>query len=97
MAQKIRDIAVRTGTYQKDGQEKGRWQNVGALMKGDDGNEFIILQRWFNPAGVVNPQNQESVILSCFKMQGNQGGGQAQQQEPPPQDPPDDFDSDLPF
>lgn len=79
MPQKIRDIAVKTGSYtDNQGNEKGRWQNVGALMKGDDGNEFIIMQRWFNPAGVVNPDNRDSLVLSCFKADNNrqQGGGQ---------------------
>ena len=79
MAQKIRDVAVKTGTYtDAQGQQKGRWQNVGALIKGNDGGEFVILQRWFNPAGVANPDGRESVILSCFRP--DQGGQQPQQQ-----------------
>ncbi len=89
MAKKIRDIAVKTGEYQdSQGQTKGRWQNVGALMKGDDGGEFIILHRWFTPAGVPNPQDKDSVLLSCFKMD-NQGqqGGQPQGQHGAPQQP----------
>jgi len=86
MATKIREIAVKTGEYQdrQSGQMKGRWQNVGSLMKNDDGGEFIILHRWFNPAGVPNPENKDSVLLSCFKQdrqQGGYGGGQ----QPPPQ------------
>jgi len=89
MSQKLRDIAVKTGEYQDrtSGQMKGRWQNVGALMKGDDGNEFIILHRWFNPAGVPNPDNRDSVLMSCFKpdRQGQQGGqSQAPQNTAPP-------------
>lgn len=69
MAQKLRDIAVKTGEYldRQSGQTKGRWQNVGALMKNDDGSEFIIMHRWFNPAGLPNPDNRDSVVLSCFK------------------------------
>lgn len=79
-AQKIRDIAVKTGEYtDRSGQTKGRWQNVGSLMKGDDGNEFIILNRWFNPAGIPNPDGRDSVLLSCFQLRddgpGQQGGG----------------------
>lgn len=78
MPQKIRDIAVRVGSYtDSQGNDKGRWQNVGALMKGDDGNEFIILQRWFNPAGVPNHDDRESVILSCFALRDQQGDHQA--------------------
>jgi len=110
MAKKIRDVAVKTGQYQdQHGNTKGRWQNVGALMKGDDGGEFIIMQRWFNPAGVANPENRESVVLSCFPLSDNsqQGQGQGQQQQAPQQpqsqpspqvpDPADDFDDDIPF
>lgn len=79
MPQKLRDIAVKTGEYQdRQGNTKGRWQNVGALMKGDDGNEFIILHRWFNPAGVPNPDNRDSVLMSCFKPDRQGQGGQQQ-------------------
>lgn len=52
-------------------------------MKGDDGNEFIILHRWFNPAGVPNPENRDSLVASCFRP--NQQGGQQQAQQQPPQ------------
>ncbi|WP_353048320.1 hypothetical protein [Halomonas sp. ISL-56] len=78
MPQKLRDIAVKTGEYldRQSGQTKARWQNVGALMKSDDGNEFIILHRWFNPAGLPNPENRDSVIMSCFKPNKQQGNGQ---------------------
>ncbi len=96
MPQKIRDVAVKTGTYQDNqGNEKGRWQNVGALMKGDDGGEFIILHRWFNPAGVPNPQDRDSVVLSCFSVKDKQqsGGAPAPANDPPAQD----WDDDIPF
>lgn len=96
MAQKLRDIAVKTGEYQdrQSGQMKGRWQNVGALMKNDDGSEFIIMHRWFNPAGLPNPENRDSVVMSCFKPNRQQGNGQTPannggyQQPPHNQNPP---------
>ena len=82
-SKKIRDIAVKTGEYQDaQGQTKGRWQNVGSLMRNDDGGEFIILNRWFNPAGVPNPDNKDSVLLTCFKMDRQDGGQQPQGQQP---------------
>lgn len=102
-AQKIRDVAVKVGEYQdrQSGKMKGRWQNVGALMKGDDGNEFIILQRWFNPAGVMNPDGKPTVILSCFREQGDQQPQQQARQQAPQQQqgpaPSDDFEDDVPF
>lgn len=99
MATKLKDIAAKTGEYtDRDGNTKGRWQNVGSLMQGD-GGEFIILNRWFNPAGMPNPDNRDSIVLSCFEPK--EGGGQrqhsapAQQSKPAPAD--DIDDSDIPF
>lgn len=97
-AKKIKDIAVKTGEYQdrQTGDTKGRYQNVGALMKNDDGSVFILLARWFNPAGVAS--DRETVLLSCFDLrdQNNDASGQqraarpAQQRQAPP-------DDDIPF
>lgn len=66
---KIKDIAVKTGEYQDaSGATKGRYQNVGALMKSDDGSVFILLEKWFNPAGVTGDVDRSSVLLSCFDL-----------------------------
>lgn len=107
MATKIRDVAVKTGEYmdRNTGETKGRWQNVGSLMKNeDDDSLFVILDRTFNPAGVPNADNRSSVILSCFipqdRRQGEQGqasagyGGQA---APPPAAARTDLDDEIPF
>lgn len=86
MPQKLRDLAVKTGSYtDSQGQEKGRWQNIGALMKSDDGGEFIILHRWFSPAGVPNPDNRDSLLVSCFKADRQQGQAPHGGQQQPPQ------------
>lgn len=90
---KLRDLAVKIGTYtDRQGNEKGRWQNVGALMRGDDGGEFVILHRWFNPAGVPNPDNRDSVLISAFKPQDRQE--QPRQEQPKPEA---DDDPEIPF
>ena len=91
-AKKIRDLAVKTGEYtNQQGETKGRYQNIGSLMKGDNG-EFVILNRWFNPAGIPNPDDRDSVIVSCFKPR------QEGQQQPAPQaSAPADYDDDIPF
>lgn len=91
MPRKLRDLAVKIGTYtDRQGNEKGRWQNVGALMRGDDGGEFVILHRFFNPAGVPNPENRDSVLISAFKPQ-------ERQEQPPKPEPPQDYDDSIPF
>lgn len=82
MATKLYDLAVKTGEYQSEGKTKGRYVNVGAVMQNDEGGKFIFLERWFNPAGVINPDGRSNVILSMFEPRqndgGSQGGGTAQ-------------------
>jgi hypothetical protein len=63
---KIKDLTVKVGTYQKDGQEKNRYLNIGSVMEDDNGGTFILMNRTFNPAGCPNPDNRESVLVSMF-------------------------------
>lgn len=104
---KIRDLAVKTGEYtDSQGQTKGRYENIGSLMKSEDGGLFIILKRTFNPAGVINPDDRDSVMISCFAIR-DQQRGENQQQSPPQQQQQGthrgqsanfaDFDDDIPF
>lgn len=113
MAKKLYDLAVKTGSYtDREGAEKGRWQNIGAVMQGDDGNAFLMLAAWFNPAGVPRKDGSESILVSCFKPE-PKDGQQTQSRSPAPRshgDRPggpkartqtgtgfDDMDSDIPF
>lgn len=99
------DLAVKTGSYQKDGETKNRYENIGAVFQGDDG-PFIVLKRSFNPAGVPFKEGSDSIIVSCFAPKDNQGngggngGGQrqaapAQRQAPAQQQ--GGYDDDVPF
>ena len=106
MAEKLYDLAVKVGEYQdRQGQTKGRWQNVGAVMKGQDGGKFIMLARWFNPAGVpdFSGKGGESILLSMFEPKGQDGEQRspapapaAQRQARAPAPPPA-MDEDIPF
>ena len=65
---KTHDIVVSVGKYtNKEGKEKNRYINVGSKMEGDKGS-FMLLNRTFNPAGVPNPDNRDSIILSVFEV-----------------------------
>jgi hypothetical protein len=97
---KIYDLAVKTGEYTNgQGETKGRYLNVGAIMQKDDGGKFIMLERTFNPAGVPNPENRSNLLLSMFPAK--EGDGQQQQQSSaqsrPAPAPTGDFDDDIPF
>lgn len=68
MAKKLKDLCVKTGEYTtKTGETKGRYVTVGSLMANDDGGQFLLLSRWFNPAGVPTKEaGQDSILVSAF-------------------------------
>jgi len=63
---KIYDLVVKVGEYQKDGQAKAKNKNIGIVMQNDKGM-YIIMDRTFNPAGVPNPDNKESLFISMYE------------------------------
>lgn len=77
MSQKIYDLAVKVGEYQdrESGQTKGKYQNIGAIIQKDDGGRFMLLDRFFNPAGLPNPENRTNIIVSLFNVQERNGNG----------------------
>lgn len=88
----MKRLVAKTGTYTKDGQEKGEYTKLGVLMAGNDGGEYMILDPTVNLAGVLLKQNalaaqqgkqqRDSVMVSVFTEdnQGQQGYQQPQQQ-----------------
>lgn len=81
---KVKDLVVKVREYQDaQGQKKAQWAPVGVLMRGDDGNEFLMLDRHFNPAGIANPDNRNTVLISMFdpKPRDGQGNGGGQSRE----------------
>jgi len=78
MSKKMYDLAVRVGEYtNRNGETKGNYVNVGAVLQGDKG-PYLLLDRHFNPAGVSNPENRGSLLVSMFEPKerdGYSGGG----------------------
>lgn len=69
MATKVADVTVKVGSYtDKEGNTKGRYENVGAKWENNEGGSFITLKRTFSPAGVPNPDGKDSIILSIFPL-----------------------------
>lgn len=102
MAKKLYDLAVKTGEYtDNSGAKKGRWQNVGAVMANDDGGKFIMLAKWFNPAGVPDLSGKgatsESILLSMFEPKDGQQQQSAPQQRQAPRQQQPAQDDDIPF
>lgn len=82
------DLAVKTGSYTTpSGETKNRYENIGSVMVGDKG-ELLLIKRTFNPAGVPNPENRDSVLVYKFEVRDKQASTPAGG---------DDFDDDIPF
>ena len=60
---KTHDLAVKVGEYEKDGKKKSKFENVGAIVDGQNG-PYIILKKTFNPAGVTS--DGENIFISMF-------------------------------
>jgi hypothetical protein len=62
---KLYDLAVKTGSYEKNGETKNKYENIGAIMEGENG-KFIFIKRTFNPAGVEVQPGRSDIIVSMF-------------------------------
>lgn len=97
MPQKIKDLAVKTGSYtDRLGQTKGRYENVGSILQMDDGSKMLLLKRSFNPAGVPFKEGSDQIIISMFDPKERDGGATV----PAPAAaarPAVDFDDSIPF
>lgn len=79
MAKATHNLSVAVGKYTNaQGEEKTRWANVGKVILKDDGGKFLVMNRTFNPAGVPNPDDTDSIFISIFPIEENQGQGQQQ-------------------
>ena len=67
MSTKKYDVVCKTGSYQTpDGKTKNNYVNVGTILE-NEGREFMVMNRHFNPAGLPNPDNRATIILSFFE------------------------------
>lgn len=65
---KTADLAVRVGSYEKDGESKGRYENCGMVMRDDDNKKMIMIKKTFNFAGVQTEDGRDMVIVSEFEV-----------------------------
>jgi hypothetical protein len=101
-----KQIKAKVGEYQKDGQTKGEWVNIGVVLSNGDG-EFALIDPTVNLAGVMMKQRLynakvgkdnkgDSVMCSLFSDDDRQQQ-KPQQRQQAPADNGGDFDQDVPF
>jgi hypothetical protein len=86
-------LSVRISSYEQNGQTKFRYKNVGHVLTKDSGEEMLLLDRTFNPAGAL-PDGRDCVILYRFKNDNNQARSSYTSRIQPP---PGGTDDDIPF
>lgn len=87
----MKKLLAKTGTYIKDGAEKGEYTKIGVLMQGNEGGEYMLIDPTVNLAGVLVKQNilaakqgkeqRDTVMVSVF-VEDQQGQQQGYQQQP---------------
>lgn len=66
---KKQNLAAVVGSYEKDGEQKNRYTNVGSIITKDDGGKFIELNWWVNYATL--PRKDGKLYLSVFDEDGD--------------------------
>lgn len=102
-------LVAKIDEYQKDGQTKGKYIEIGVILSNDNG-EYALIDPTVNLAGVLTKQNmlgrkkqqqpRNNVMCSIFDNSQQQQWGQPQQQQqyqPQHNEPPADYDDDIPF
>ena len=90
-------IVAKVGEYQKDGETKNRYQDIGAILENQHG-EYMLLNPGISLAGILALQNgmtdrpRTNVMCSIFAQD---GGNRAPAPAQPAQK--DSFDDELPF
>lgn len=96
MAKRVKDLAVSTGSYtNSNGEEKRRYMNCGALMEGDDGGQFIMLNRFINYSSLPRKQGSESILISVFDIREREGADTGTGDKPAMVS--GDLDDDVPY
>ena len=62
---KLYDLCVVTSRYTQNGQQKSRYENIGALCE-KDGKKFIMLKAHFNPAAIGRQEGSENIFVFMF-------------------------------
>jgi hypothetical protein len=68
MVKRLNDLVVKVGEYtNKNGEKKADYRNIGAELQGDDGSTYLLIDRWFNPAGVPNLNGKADSSIAVWK------------------------------
>lgn len=65
ISRKLYDLCVATREYFREGNKRSVWENIGAIIAGDN-NPFMMLKAHFNPAAITRKEGSECILVSMF-------------------------------
>ncbi len=77
----MKKLAVANGQYEKDGQQKTRWVNVGVIGVSQQGKEYMLIDPTINFAAFQREEGKDMVMVGIFD-DSNQGQNNQQNQAP---------------
>jgi hypothetical protein len=87
----LKNLVVKNGSYEKNGETKHRWLTIGQLHEGGNG-QYITLEAHVNLAAIPRKDADTRVMVSLFDPR--EDSGRPQRAAPAQAE---DFDSDVPF
>ena len=75
---RTKELKVKHGTYQKDGETNNNYKTIGSLLEDESGSKFILLDPTVNLAAFKRDEGRDSVMVSLFdpKVKENQASEQ---------------------
>lgn len=61
------DLAVKVGTYERNGKTKRKYKNVGLILENEEGKKMVMIDPTFNFAAVKREEGKEMVMVSMFE------------------------------
>lgn len=79
----MKKLAVANGSYEKDGQQKTRWVNVGVIGVSQNGKEYMLIDPTINFAAFPREEGKDMVMVGIFDdaQQGQQNNNYQQPQQ----------------
>lgn len=62
-----KNLVVKNGSYQKNGETKHRYLTIGQLHAGQDGNDYITLDAHINLAAIPRKDGDMRVMVSLYE------------------------------
>lgn len=61
------DLACKVGTYEKNGETKGKYKNVGLILENEEGKKMVMIDPTFNFAAVRREDGKDMIMVSMFE------------------------------